>query len=111
MKVEIAKEMFNALIEEDKLHLIEKVMPYSGTYRQLDESGNWSDNQWILLASEFMNYDNWAKGLLMDKLDVHDSSHIVNGDSELGNPYEGIGYYSDNKLLFIEGLEYIGSKT
>jgi len=109
MTVKIAKQMFNALTTEDKLFLIEKVMPNSGAFRQLENSGDWSDNQWILLATEFMKFDNWARGLLMEKLDVHDSTHVVNGNSELGNSYEGIGYYSDDELLFIEDLEYIGS--
>lgn len=109
MKTEIAKEIFKALKEDDKLHLIEKVMPHSGNYRQLDNQDSWSDSDWLMLANEFLKSVDWARGIETDKLDIHDKTHVVNGDSELGNAYEGIGYYSDDELLFIEDLEFIGS--
>lgn len=108
MKLEQAKKIFNALKENDKLSLIEKVMPHSGTYRQLDNQGFWTDGQWINLANEFIKSVDWAKGIETEKICIHDSTHVVNGDSENGNPYEGIGFYSDNKLLYIEDLEFIG---
>lgn len=105
--MENSKELFNALPENEQLLLIEKVMPMSGTYRQLDESGNWSDAQWTMLKDKFINSIDWEQGLEMEEIDVHDKTYIVNGESELGNKYEGIGFYSDGSLLFIEDLEFI----
>lgn len=111
MKATIAKQMFKSLREDDKLNLIEKLMPNSGAYRQLENKHDWTDKQWIMLACEFLKQDNWAKGIQVDRISVHDKCHVVNGVSELGNAYEGIGFYSDNELLFIEDLEFIGHEN
>lgn len=104
-----SKEIFKALTQEDKLHVIEKVFPHSGNFRQLDNQGLWTDGQWDMLAEAFMKSVDWTKGIETDKICVHDSNNVVNGISELGNAYEGIGFFSDNELLFIEDLEFIGS--
>lgn len=106
MNTEKAKEIFKALPENEKLALIEKVMPHSGTYRQLDHSGDWSDVQWRNMGNEFLNSIDWERGLLMEELCIHDKTYIVNGESDLGNKYESIGFYSDGSLLFIEDLEF-----
>lgn len=62
MKLEIAKQIFDSLKEEDKLHLIEEVMPCSGTYRQLENKGFWSDGQWLMLADNILKSYEWEKG-------------------------------------------------
>jgi hypothetical protein len=105
-----AKEIFKALPENEKLALIEKVMPMSGTYRQLENSEDFSDTQIEMLSNEFFNSIDWEQGLEMEFLDVHDATYIVNGESNLGNKYEAIGYYSDGMLLFIEDLEHLNKK-
>lgn len=103
--MENSKKLFNSLPENEKLALIEKVMPCSGTHRQLEESGNLTDGQWDLLKDEFINSIDWEKGLELEEIDIHDKTYIVKGASKLGNNYEAIGYYSDGALLFIEDLE------
>ena len=104
--MERAKVLFNALPENEKLALVEKVMPVSGTYRQLEESGNWSDGQWRMLHDKFIDSISWEKGAEMDEVSFHDKSFVINGKSELGNEYEGIGIFCDDNLLFIEDLEF-----
>lgn len=110
MRVEIAKEIFKALKDEDKIWLIEELMPCSGTYRQLDCQGDFSDGQFIEMANIFIKSDNWTKGIPTDSICVHDKTHVVNGVTKKGNAYEGIGFYSDDELIFIEDLEFIGEE-
>lgn len=105
--MEKSKSIFNALPENEKLALIEKVMPHSGTYRQLDNSGYWTNEQWGMLADEFINSIHWDQGEELEKICVHDKSHIINGESDLGNKYQAIGLYSDDDLIFIEDLEHL----
>ena len=107
MNAQKAKYIFKILPENEKLLLIEKVMPESGKYRQLDNCGDWSDIQWKMLAEHFFNSIDWDRGLLMEDICIHDKIYIVSGESDLGNKYEGIGFYSDDSLLFIDDLEYI----
>lgn len=102
-----SKQIFKALTENDKLSMIEKVMPCSGSYRQLDESGNFSQGQFDEMATRFVKSIDWNKVVEVDKLDVHDSQYLINGLSENGNSYDAIGFYSDEELIFIEELECI----
>lgn len=105
--MEKSKSIFNTLPENEKLALIEKVMPASGAYRQLYNSGFWTNEQWGMLADEFINSIHWEQGAELEKICAHDKTHIVNGESDLGNKYEAIGFYSDDALIFIEYLEHL----
>ena len=109
--MENAKEILEALPENELIILIEKVMPMSGTYRQIDERGNWSDGQINTMAELFVNSIDWEQGLEMEEICVHDKTYIVNGESDLGNKYEAIGYYSDDTLLFIQDLEFLTNEN
>ena len=99
------KNLFNSLPENEQLLSIEKVMPMSGGYRQLEEKGNWSDGQWQLLHDEFINSIQWEQGEELEKIDVHDKTYSIKGESELGNQYEAVGIYSDYILVSIEDLQ------
>lgn len=107
MNTKKAKEIFNVLPVGEKIELIEKIMPHSGAYRQLQNSGDWSDKQWQMLGDEFLNSIYWERGSELDKICVHDKTHIVNGKSDIGNKYQAVGFYSDDSLLFIEDLQLI----
>ena len=107
MKLENAKKIFEALPENEQLALIEKVMPNSGVYRQHENKCGWSDSMWELLATTFQNSIDWEQGLLMEKICYHDKTYVVSGESELGNKYEAIGFYSDGTLLFIDDLSIL----
>lgn len=99
------KEIYQSLPENEKLLLIEKVMPYSGTHRQLEKQGSFSDGQIKEMAELFFNSINWEKGEGMEEIDIHDKMCLVNGVGESGNIYEAVGYYSCNDLLYIYDLE------
>lgn len=100
------KQIFSALPENEKLVLIEKVMPCSGTHRQLEEQGSFSDGQIKEMAELFFNQNEWEQGLELEEIDIHDKSHFVYTTTELGNDFEAVGYYSDGSLLFIDDLEF-----
>lgn len=100
-----SKEIFERLPENEKLKLIEKIMPCSGTFRQLDQN-MFSESQYDEMYELFFNSIDWAQGIEIDEICVHDKVHVVNGQSDLGNDYEACGYYSDGILLFIEDIEH-----
>lgn len=102
-----AKNLFNSLPENEQLLLVEKVMPMSGLYRQIENKENWSDGQWQLLHDEFINSIHWEQGEELESIDVHDKTYIVKGESDLGNRYEATGIYSDDELV---SIEYLHSK-
>ena len=100
-----AKKLFNSLPENEQLLLVEKVMPISGLYRQIENKKDWSDGQWKLLHDEFINSIHWEQGEKLESIDVHDKTYIVKGESDLGNRYEATGIYSDYILVSIEDLQ------
>jgi len=102
-----SKEIFKALPENEKLSLIEKLMPNSGTYRQLENEGDFSDGQIEKMTKLFINSINWEQGMELEKICHHDKTCVVNGISKLGNNYEATGYYTDNEFLDISDLEII----
>jgi len=100
------KQVFNALPENEKLFLIEKAMPCSGTHRQLEEQGSFSDGQIKEMAELFFNSNEWEQGLELEEISVHEKTHFVYTITELGNEFEAVGYYDNDVLLFIDDLEF-----
>lgn len=93
------------LPEKELISLIEKVMPLSGTYRQIDNSGDWSKGQIQMMIDEFINSIKWDKLELLESISVHDQSYSICGESELGYIYNAMGIYSCDELVYIEDLE------
>lgn len=98
------KEIFTTLPESEKLALIDKVMPCSGTHRQLEEQGNFSYLQIKWMVEFFINSISWEQIDLFEKLSFHDEIHSIRGISEIGNEYECYGTYSCDELVEIEYL-------
>lgn len=103
--MENTKQLFNSLPENEQLLLIEKEMPMSGDYRQLEEKGSWTDGQWQLLHDEFINSIQWEQGEELEAIDVHDKTYTIKGESDSGNLYEAVGHYSDGELVSVEDLK------
>lgn len=93
------------LPEKELISLIEKVMPLSGTYRQIDNSGDWSKGQIQVMVDEFINSIKWDRVQLLESVSAHDQSYEIQGESELGFKYSAIGIYSCDELVEIEDLE------
>lgn len=101
------KEIFNALPETEKLALIENIMPCSGTYRQLDEQGIFSDNQIKEMAELFLISVEWEKHELLESISAYDKTYSVFGSTDLGNKFEGCGVYSCGNLITVEDLKLV----
>jgi len=98
------KNVFNQLPENEQLDLIEKVMPNSGSYRQLENREDWSEMQWKMIYDSFINSLHWYVGEVLDTVSINDRSHSISGESDLGHKYEAVGIYSNNILCDIEDL-------
>lgn len=103
------ERVYNSLPENERIALIEKVMPCSGTFRQHDNRGAWSVDQWKLVYDVFVESIDWEQGELAESICVHDKIYIVNGTSVLGNDYEASGLYSDGTLVEILEVEHLNS--
>ena len=103
--MENSKQNFKEITNEDKLVLIEKEMPCSGTYRQLDEEANFSDNQIKRMMENFTNSIDWEKRVELERVSPHDVAYSVLGTSSTGNKYGAIGNYSCGELVSIQDLE------
>jgi hypothetical protein len=103
--MENSKQIFNSLPEKEKLLLIEKVMPHSGTYRQLEEEGCFSNGQINQMVDIFVKSINWEVEEEFEKLSVHDIEVSIIGIDNYGNKYRAMAILSCGEIEDITDIE------
>lgn len=103
-------ELLSKISESAKLYAIEKVMPNSGTFRQLEQN-QFTTTQTKMLWGAIENTISWEVDMRFEKVRPFVQEVSVIGHDDFGNKYQASAIECSGEIQDVIDIEVVKNKT